>query len=148
MSNGVRNIIPTPTDIRLRYLSNPKASANKADPTEPDLLGYIMIWLSRIALANGFGKFVAAYNVNVTTTAVAIREHSGIDNRLLVIRNDDTVGAAILSISFESAVATGFPLRSTDDPFKILLTPGDKIYGKASAGTIPVKIMEFTEQPL
>src|SRR3972149_8434757 len=146
MSNGAK--IPVPTDIRLRYLSNPKALVNKTDPEQEDLLSFVITLLGRIALANGFGKFVSAYNVNVTTTAVAIREHSGIDNRLLIIRNDDTGGAGVLSISMESAVNTGFPIKSTDEPFKILLTPGDKIYGKSSAGTIPVKVMEFTEQPL
>jgi len=102
----------------------------------------LMAEMRRISLASGFGKIVKVFMVTVTTTSVLLKEHSAKDDRLLDIYNHDAVGGNTLLIDIEPEVTIGRPVISGTS-FRLVVVPNDRIYARAVAGSIDVRVLEI-----
>lgn len=102
--------------------------------------------LKRISLANGFGKLISVRSNTITTTASLLKEHLAQDDRLIKIYNNDTVGGNTLLIDVVSDVPSGFPIEAGEF-LPLIVVNNDRIYARASAGSIDVRVMEVSIYP-
>lgn len=133
---GSTKLKRTPLDIYFRRQSQPKGiDEESVSPLERILTG-----INRVALALGFGRFVSAYQITLTTTNALIRQHTGGDDILIKIFNNDIVAAKTAFLN--PGPGSGFPLAAGDQ-LQFILSEGDKVFGNSSSGTIEIRIAEF-----
>lgn len=135
--NGQYGVKGVPLDVLF------KGKAALKPEFEVNILNIFRKGMERLLIANGYARLSIARSLSITATPTLIKEHKGVDDRRLIIYNNDTLGAAVLTISNDPSVTTGYPLLANKE-FEIIMVHNDKIYGAASTGTIDTRILEYT----